>query len=284
MTRLYKRNARLTLAKPSGFFEQDIANAIQIEDLRVAFTIDKSLRRQPNQCRVSVYNLSQTTRTALQTKPLYARLDFGYDGQYERMFAGDVFFVRSLRRGPDWETEMQVADGMRAMRFARVSRSYGSGVDAYSALREAADSMGLTLKTSRDVRNGLRAQYSAGLVLDGNAADVVSKTLAPYGMSWSIQDGRLQILLPDEIRTDSTEILISQDTGMIGSPEFNDPPKKGARPTLRVESLLYPELAPGGRVRVESKTATGLFKILKVRHSGDTHGPEATTEIECRTT
>lgn len=279
--RLYKRNVRVTLARPTGFFEQEPNSAIQVTGLRVAFEIEKSLRDDPNTARVTITNLAERTRAEVQRKPLYVRLEAGYDGNLERLASGDVLHARSLRAGPDWHTEIQIGDGLRALRFARVNRSFKGGTNALAVVKEAARALGLTFRASTAVERELRAQYASGVVLDGSAADVMRRTLAPFGVSWSIQDGRLQILLPDEVRVDTSEILVSQDTGMIGSPEFGDPPRPGAPPVLTIKTLLYPTIAPGGRVRVDSRSAKGSFKVQRARHYGDTHGRDWYTEAEC---
>lgn len=279
--RLYKRNVRVTVTKPVDYFTQE-PNATVIEGLRVQFQVEKHLRSEPNTARVTISNLEKTARAAFERKPLYVRLDAGYDGSLERLCAGDVHHAASKREDTDWLTEMHVADGLRAIRFARVSRAYRGGVDAMALVREAARAFGLQVKASAAVQRELRAQLASGVVLDGRASDVMSRVLDPFAVSWSIQDGRLQILLPSEVRTDTTEIRISQDTGMIGSPDFGDPPEKGKRPHLMVRTQLDPRIAPGGRVRVESVAVRGLFKVLKVSHTGDTHGDDWQTEIECR--
>ena len=49
---------------------------------------------------------------------------------------------------------------------------------------------------------------------------------------------------------------------------------------MTVKMLLYPEIVPGDLVQVTSKVKNGLFKVVKVRHSGDTHGHDWWTDLE----
>lgn len=280
--RLFRREARLTLARPTAFFAQDEANAVQINNLRVAFQIEKTLRRTPNKCRIQVTNLASQTRAEFKKKPLYARLEVGYDGQLERIFAGDVHHAPSTREGADWTTQIEVLDGLRALRFGRISKSLKSGATALNAVRVTAKELGLTLRLSSAVQAELGAQFSSGVSMQGSAADVMSRLLEPYGVNWSIQDGRLQVLLDSEVNSTTTEVLISQDTGMIGSPEYGDPPERGKPPTLKVKVLIYPSIQPGGAIRIDAREVKGRFKVLAVSHHGDTHGADWETEIECR--
>ena len=67
---------------------------------------------------------------------------------------------------------------------------------------------------------------------------------------------------------------------MIGTPEFGSPPKSGKPPHMTVRCLLYPELVPGDLVQLSSRAKSGLFKLVKVTHSGDTHAADWQTEVE----
>ena len=298
MAELFGRAVALTIAKPTGFFLQQGSNALVIRDMRVQFEIEKHLGREPNTCRVQVTNLAENTRAAVQVKPLHVRLEAGYAGQVQRLFTGDLRWAHSQRVDADWVTELELGDGERAFRHARVNRSYRAGVDVRTALAETAKSMGLTLPAEAAGLRSLSEQFAAGLSLSGVAAEEMTALLAPFGLSWSVQDGRLQILTADGTRADQA-LLISQDTGMIGSPEFGPPdaaapstrestqPPTTARivrdsrkPVLTVRTLLKPTLIPGGKILVQARAVKGLFKVTTVRHQGDTHGEPFESEIE----
>lgn len=278
MALLFQRGCSVTVAKPDGFFTQK-PNAVVISDLRIQFHVEKTIGEEPNRCDVTVTNLAEGTRGQVVAKPLYVRLDAGYDGSLERLFTGDLLWGSSAKTGADWETTLQLRDGDRAFRYARVSRSYRGGVSARDAIVEAGRAMGLTVKLSPTADRELRAQFASGLTLAGTAAGELSRLLAPFGMSWSIQDGRLQILRADELRADQA-VVVSEDTGMIGVPELGAPIRKGGRPVALVKMQLYPRVTPGGKVRIESRTVRGTFKALRVSHTGDTHGIPWETAVE----
>jgi hypothetical protein len=280
MARLLNRNVAITIAKPQSFFIQ-APNAVMVRNLRVVFNVEKNLGEDPNTCEVKVYNLAERTRGEVQVKPIHVRVDAGYDGQTERLFTGDVRHAFSRRLPTDWETVIQVADGDRAHRFARVNRSFKSGVSAKQAIAECAKAMGLKLPKTADDARGLVTAFTSGLTLQGPASAELTRLLTPHGFTHSIQDGRLQIL-QDGQATEAEAVVISQDTGMIGSPEFGTPEKSGEKPTLSVKSLLKPAVSAGGLVKVESLSINGVFKVIKVVHSGDTHGSDWFTTIEAK--
>lgn len=286
MTRFYNRASRLTVWKPrpspqssvGAFFEAAIPNAAVIENLRVQFAISKSLGSDPNTCELVVTNLAERTRAEFEEAPLKVILEVGFDGQLEHLFSGDVSWAASVKVGPEWETTLQVRDGGRAHAHARVNRSYDRGTAAITAIREAAKAMGLEVPRAVDRLPELQRQFAAGVAIAGRASDELSRLLAPFDLGWSIQDGTLQILAGADVRAGQA-IVIEEGAGMVGSPAFSPPSKPGARPVLKVSSLLYPQATPGGTIEVRSRRIRGQFKVNQVEHKGDTFGA-ATTEIE----
>lgn len=285
--RLFKRGCRLTAyrsvtpgfvgAHPQYFEQQP--NAIVIEDLRMRVTVEKHVDSEPNTATVSVTNCAPTTRSDLQYKPLIVRIDAGYDGELRHLFTGDLRWGRSQLEDTEWDTKLQLADGDRAYKHARVSRSYKPGTQVVTALREAAAAMGLVLDSRVLASADLQAQFASGRTLQGPARDELTRLLAPYGYHWSIQNGRMQVLKDDQVRQDEA-ILVAEETGLVGTPEFATPTKSGKAPTLTLKMLLYPELTPGGMIQVRSKSVDGIFRVERVTHTIDTHGDEFESEIE----
>jgi len=256
-------------------------NGIQITNLRMEFTVHRDLSKHPNRSDVKIYNLAPVTRAAVETKPLSVDFTAGYDGVNRLVVAGDVLFAMSKQEGPNWVTMLQVGDGARAFGNARVTpRSYPGSTSVKSIVRDIAKSMGQTLPLNIEQSRTLNAQVPIGSVISGPAQIELSRLLAPYGFDWSFQNGRLQILRDTDVRTDV--LPIGEKYGMLGTPEFGQPKKNGKPPTMTVKNLLYPELVPGGQVDLQTTTIRGRFKVVKVKHNGDTHGDQWFTEIEIK--
>lgn len=283
MTRLFKREVAITVTPPAtslGFFQLQTTSTT-ISNLRVLFSVDKHLGKEPNTCEVTVFNLAENSRALVQRKPLHVRVEAGYDGNVERLFVGDVTFAQSAKNVVDWETRMELGDGVRAFRRARVNRSFRRGIKRKRAVIAVIESMGLTApQTVRD-SNDLDSELAAGLSLSGLSQRELTLLLEPHGLRWSIQDGRMQVLKDAQVRQD-VPLVVSQDKGMIGVPEFGSPEKKGRPPILSVKTLLYPSLIPGGRIELKTATINGKFKIIRVTHTGDTHGKEWYSNIEAK--
>lgn len=282
MGRLFKREISLLVVSTS---EHDfvsrvtVSNSIKITGLRVAFTIEKQLSKDPNSCELIVNNLSESTRSFLQGRPLKVYLSAGYDGELKQIFVGDVSWADSKRISTGWETAIRLGDGERAIKNARHNRSYISGTKLNSIVKDITESMGLRVPTSASDAVDLAHDLVSGTAVSGPSHRQLTQMLEAKGMRWSVQDDQMVILKNDETLPNASRVISAQ-TGMIGTPGFGTPEKKGKPPALSVSTLLYPELTPGGRIDLQSRTARGLFKIQSVRHSGDTHGTSWQTDVE----
>lgn len=287
--RQFKRNAKVTVwstTTPSigGVFDPEKVGTIGVEitDLRIQFEIEKGLTKAPNTCDIKFTNLSEASRTEFQRKPLLVNLEAGYDGVNRLIFVGDVHFAMSKEDGPNWETLLQLGDGARVYQHARVNKSYSGAVSTKQVLKDLAKQLGQTLPDNVLNDSALDTKLEGGIVTFGRVRDELTTLLAPFAYHWSFQNGRLQILKDDEPRTDL--YLISEDSGMIGTPEFGSTPRSGKPPHMNVKMFLTPEILPGSKVRVESKAIPGggIFKVIKVRHRGDTMGGDWHTELQIK--
>jgi hypothetical protein len=291
----------LTIARPvpDRFFGTQ-PNAFVIRDLRVAFQVQKNSGKEPNTATIVISNLSQQSRAELQKKPLHIKLEAGYDGRTELLAEGDLRWAESIPEGPNWTTKIEIADGSRMFAGARVNRSFGPGVKKKDALNEVAKAMGLKLPAGIENIIGAASQFVSGLTLQGPAHKEMTRLLEPHGAEWSVQNGQLQILRNQDARPDQGYV-VSQETGMIGSPCYGAPPAKGQPPTLKVKMLLFPALLPGTRIQVQSgvegatialgkksklpahvQAINGAFKIERLTHAGDTHGVDWFTDLESK--
>jgi hypothetical protein len=275
--RLFDRQCVVTLIKPVGLTGVSDTEQVKIRNLRVQFQVEKSLEKHPNKCEIKITNLSETSRAALQKKPVFVRLEAGYNDSIPELASGDLRYAQSKLDGADWESSLEIADGGRTYAHSRVSQSFRPGTLKQAVAEAYARSLELSLPKGFIIAG----KYLSGLTAHGSTANELTKTLSSEGHTWSIQNGRLQILKENEVKQGAA-LVISADSGLIGSPEYGDPPKKGKPRTLKFETLLRPELIPGGLVFVDARAIQGHFKLTLVTHEGDTHGDKWSTTCEAR--
>src|SRR5678816_406024 len=153
----------------------------------------------PNQAEITLTNLAETSRQDLVRGPAKVRLEAGYDSTPRLLFLGDVRFGSNEHTGTEWETKLQLGDGARAYAEARHNRSYAKGTPVTTIVGDLAKAFGVSLPPEMNQLTELQTRISTGEVVTGWVADELERILAPYGMGFSFQDGRLQIMRYDDV-------------------------------------------------------------------------------------
>lgn len=249
------------------------SDGIAFDNLRVSFEITKTLDKQPNPGKISIYNLNRDHRGAvLSGQYKTVALSVGYE-VLRLIYAGDVTRANVESQGMDKLTELECGDGNVAFTSARVNMTLPPGTtDAQAAVALA----GTLPNTSRGTMVVTRTGGSGrSKVYCGNTRDHLSNLAHANNADWSIQDGQL-VMLPSNAALAGEGALISDETGMIGGPKQTD---NG----LEVKCLLNPEILVGGVVRIVSieSTYSGDYKVVSVKHTGDSLEGDWTSDLTC---
>ena len=292
---LFDRVASLVIGKPDG-------KAIEIRDLRFAFSIEKGTGENPNKCTCEVYNLNPDSRALVETVNNVLILKAGYkqDVGEVTIFTGTVTRSNTKRQGADWVTALEMSDGGLEYRDKKTTFSFANGVAGQAVLSNIAASFGLPVRPlPADIA---QKQYPEGFAFVGRSREAMSKACEYLGLEWSIQNREIQVLKKGKA-VEMQAFVLSSDTGMIDSPESesktmseaaaakkgittkqkgvvqsfgtDDTGTKGRKLEVqgyKVKSLLQPTLQPGGYVKLETKSIKGeFFRVEAVTHVGDTH-------------
>jgi hypothetical protein len=258
--------------------------------LRVTFGIEKSDNRDPNRATVEIFNLSETSRKVLEIGTELAEkaraagaiydwpliIEAGYVTTKSQVFSGEILRADSRIEGVDWITTIEAEDGGNKYRSTRISQSFGKGTPLSAVLNSLALALRVGIGNSAAhfalSPRGL-VVFQNGVALNGQVSKLLDKYITSAGYTWSIQDGNLQVLGPDETLLDSI-VALSALTGLVGSPD------KSEKGIIKVRSLLQPQIMPGRLVTMLSKSINGGYKATKVNHYGDTWGQDWYTEFE----
>lgn len=271
MGELFDRVAQVTFAAEG-------AESIIVRGLRVRFYATLTLDAQPHELALEVYNAAEATRRALQRPRSTVGVDAGYGDDIGRVFAGDILWSATIPDPPLTRTEVQAADGSRGRR-SRVKRTLRRGATAADALRALVEPTGLLVPPEVLARPELARQYLTGLTISGRAGDQIDRLMKRLGLEWHIVEGKIRVLAPDEVAPGEA-LVVSQDTGMIGSPSIGAPVNAGDKPVVTARMLLERRARPGGQILISSKSVNGLFKLTRVEHEGDTGGSVWETRLE----
>lgn len=284
---LYNRICKVTIAPPlpTGF-KAKTQSAIVIEQLRVRFRLKKTLRKEPNTGEVVVFNLNSDTRSQLEGKGARLWLEAGYAGYTKQLFVGDVRFIDHRHEGAEWLSCFELGDGERAYAHGRVSASFKAGTSKADVVKELAKQCGWDAGNVSQIYVDIQnEQYANGYTYHGPAWRAFEDVLRPLNLTFSIQNGALQILplsgyVPGvAIQLDSDHGLLSVHMGS-GCHKASAKGKQKKPRMLKIKSLLMPDLSPGTRIDLRSQAHTGIFVAQSVEFEGDTHDREWTCTTE----
>lgn len=265
----------------SRFF--DPQNKIFNEGFRISFKLEKTSDESPNKGEVSIYNLNPQNR-AFCEKPPETKTDSdggkitlaneiellaGYGGKAKLLFRGTAARVLSRRQGADVITTFEIGDGLEPYQNARLDKSFGPGTSFKDIFSNISSSLGVPLGEVSGIPDG---GVLNGLALSGASKDAMNTVTKKLGLTWSIQDGALQVTEKNK-STSQTAVLLTPQTGLIGTPTKKD---KG----LELVSLLQDSINPGRLIKLQAENLNGVYRCEKVTHEGDTFDKSFYSKIE----
>lgn len=285
----YIRKCTLIVAGASG-------EGLDLSPMRIVFKTKKSDAQTPNTAEIRVYNLAPETAKQIRQEFKTVTLQAGYESNYGVIFTGNIKQVRFGREnGTDTYIDIAAGDGDDAYNFAVVNTTLAAGAKQSDQINAAGNAM-----AGRGVGVGYVAETGAqalprGKAMYGMARDYLRQSAEASSTTWSIQDGKLQLVsltgtLPNQA------ILLNSKSGLVGTPEqTND--------GITVRCLLNPLLKIGGKVMIDEKdvaeaklpdtdkkaeankpasiASDGVYRVLTIEHAGDTRGNDWYSNIVC---
>lgn len=282
-TQLFARKCVLYVGAPPGTtFVQPIPQTLVIEGLRTTFKVKKSLKKEPNTVEVTVTNLTKDSRSYVEAKGARMLLKAGYENTAAQVFTGDIRFAESYRDGTEWTTRIYAGDGERAIKFAKLAESFKAGTKKRNVFQKLVEKMEVDPSEAlKKLGSTMTGEFTHGYSTRGSARREMDRLLSPLGYEWSIQDGALRVLAPNE--SVKNEVLeLTPDSGLIGSPSYGTGEKKEDRAVLKARCLLQPSIRPGSVVNLVSSRLSGVFRVESVEHTGDSAGGDWYSDIEGR--
>lgn len=236
--------------------------SIVIDNLAISFNIEKTISEEPNTSKIEIYNLNADNRNQIANKIFnQVKLFAGYDDP-RLIFAGQITQAYTIRDDLDFITHIESGDGQADYSRGRVYTTLKAGVKDSDVVNICVKAMGSSKQGVIDLPRDKALPRCK--VLSGDIKEYLKHVAKNNDANWHILDGNLNILPKNKVLNNSEGFILSEQTGLIGSPEKTDD-------GLKITCLLNPVLNIGGLIRVKSILSEydGDYKITQLTHNGD---------------
>lgn len=266
----FHREYRLAVGKAGGVgFEIGERSKSQPIPLHISFSFERTDLETQNTGRVTVWNLNKEHIAALDEKDCVLSLKAGYGNRMPLIFAGIVTNCVTSLDGADRKTEIEVVDNLVEIRDTYVTISYAGTVNWKTIFDDVANQMGVAVTYSY---NAEFADIANGFSFVGLARDIMTKGCGCCNLTWSLQNGVMQVKKPGDVMSKEVYVL-SEDTGLLGIParvtEANSETSDKTSIGWEVVFFLNGAIHIDDYVKLESKTVSGYFRVAKLTQEGD---------------
>lgn len=279
---------------------QLIIDDLELTQLDFRFHVGKNLKAEPNKLEMEIYNISPdhvaeiTKRAkAKDTAGVNVQVSAGLGGDLHLIFDGDAREVSPTQNTADRIVRLSGHDGGRAFRESRINQSFAPGASVSSVIVACARALGVGIGNANEASaaasiDGLGASFPNGIVLAGRASDQLTRVTRAAKLTWSIQNGVLQLQQRGK-PLQTASVRLAFDTGLVGSPSIEvDSATATAKPKakkprlLKVRSLIIPGIYPGRKIVLDSAEYSGGYEVVEALYTGDTAGPEWNIDSKVR--
>jgi hypothetical protein len=288
-----------------GTIPDDIADGRgQGPGLRIRFDTHQRDSSTPNYANIHIFNVSESAAAPALKRGVQVKLSAGYGGEVVEIFKGQVLQARTnVRDRPDDPNTALVilaTDSGIARNYAVVSKTLAKGHthdDRVQACLDALGTMGVS-KGYVATEALSKTKFPRGIALFGMAKDILRATCGATQTSFSIQNGKAQVLENGKALPGGA-VPLRADTGLLGLPvqtiqgvearmQLNGRIVVGSTVSIDSKSIQQSSFSPAYGSAVENyyldsaRLATdGIYKVYVVEHAGDTRGAFFETQIVC---
>jgi hypothetical protein len=224
------------------------------EKLTIYFDIPFDNDVEPNESKITIYNLSPNTLNRIK-KNQKVTVNAGYKGDVGTVLSGYVSYVETDYSGADKATTIHVLDGPDLENRKTLKKAYKKNIKASQIINDLLPMLGVPIGS---VDLPIDVAYAKGYTVDGSITDALESIAADCGASYFINRGKIyirSIQIGEDIN-----FTLNADTGLIGTPEpFSNDDLSG----YKVKCLLNHRMTTASIINLESKGVKGKFRVWK---------------------
>lgn len=279
---LFGRKYRVIVSDVNGV-------GIDVSELRCTFQIEKSISETPNYSEIVLYNLSAQTENSIIKEGAKIILEAGYQNQqYGLIFSGDI--VQPLRGKEDNTTytlTLISQDGDLFYNKGIINASFRAGQTTRNILENMTKQSSNALELGQISDNLSQTALPRGKALFGLTRDYFRQIAKSEQAAFYINNNKIDFVKAMDLSTNEV-IKLNGKSGLIGKPEQTEEGIQATcllNPLLDLNKMVSVNLSSIQRQKVDKENeiknieGSGIFKIIKLTHKGDTRGDEWYTEF-----
>ena len=290
---LYGRKYRILISDKDG-------NSVNVSNLRCKFEVNKVSYNEPCYSIITIYNLSASSENQIITNAFYVIVEAGYEsgGHYGMIFKGQVVQpIRGKENGTDYFLKLVCIDNQRYMTYANMCNTYVANQTMRQVVEQCINNpINPDMKAIAGNISIVDSVYPRGKVLFGNASKYLDQIARTSNASLYYDQDKVNIVKAAEIPQDEV-VSLTPSSGLIGTPSQVTTSVGGIG--IQAKCLLNPLITTGSMVHLENVRIVamqydftkntsgyrpldneGLYRIIKLVHSGDTRDNDWYTDFE----
>lgn len=264
-------------------------SGLDVSQLRCTFNIEKSMAETANYSEITIYNLSPQTENTIIKTGHRVILEAGYEGsQYGLIFDGDIVQpLRDKEDGTTYRLTLVSQDGDKFLNGGIINSSYRAGQTPRTIASEVTSKATNSIELASISENLEDKKLARGKVVFGLARDYLHQIANTEQAAFYVNDGKVNIIKATDLPTGRV-IDLSPTTGLVGTPEQTEDGIKAKcllNPLLNLNSFVHIDnsfirLQKASRdSQLKQLDYDGVYRIIKLIHTGDTRGNTWYTEF-----
>lgn len=276
---------------------------LDLSNMHIIFRTFAPDASAPPTAYIRVYNLAKATVSQIQSEFQKVTLQAGYaNGDVGIIFSGTIIQTKNGAEKNVINSYLDIMASDLDLFYTgtvvnKTLKAGSSKQDQLDSIFQAAQSAGATKGYIPDsLQTG--GILPRGKVQFGMGRDLLSDLSDTSNVSWSIQDGKIN-LIPYTGYLPGEAVVLNSQTGLIGVPEATENGievkclldakiKAGTRIQLNNQDItttnvnqqgLFPVY--GSQTYIANLNANGIYKVLVVEHEGDTRGNNYYSNLTC---
>ncbi len=239
---------------------------IKYPDFDIDFSVEFDDAPEVNTGQITLYNLSRDTTSKVKLAKRVT-LNAGYLDNMGLIILGRIDNIEGSWQNTDRELRVDVTDEPDVWR-KKINKTYAPG-RAESILRDLLQTYGIRANRIRLPEN---IQYAGGKVFSTTLEKAIREIAKDCKAKLHIVNGGV-FIRPKQEGDGKSMILLTSDTGLIGSPERME---EDGQEGYKVSCLLNHRIRADVEIAIESREVSGNFRVVRGKHDANSF----TTELE----